>query len=476
MQSVFPLSREDSDRTSSAATALVAVNGSSICCYGTLTRRISILGHKYDWPFVIADVKFPLLGADFLAHRVILVDVGRKRLQDTWTPNLPLDRSPPGWGCPPSASSLRTDTAPSSTSSQTSSSQSCVSCREPRLSTASITISPRQAHQHMPNSAACHPKNSKMLNEPLPRWNGLESAGRHRVRRRPPLHMVPVHLDDVPKTASIMPFVTYTFSYSTFGLRNAGATFQRLMDAILVDLPFCVCYLDDILIFSRSLEEHLHHVRFDKCTFRAEKLDFLGHENDEISLAGVRPMAFKVDAVKKFPTPKSIKSLQEFLSMVSYYRHFILDIAASYHKPLVHAFTRVGDAWSARQQRHLAAISEFGCTISYVPSKKNPVADALSRVEINSVHLDIDYEDLAKEQAADPETAAHCTALTALRWEDLPIGGSSSALFCNTSTGQSRPLIPVSRRKQTFDIIHGLSHPSGRTLHPTAWWKGPIVH
>lgn len=106
----------------------------------------------------------------------------------------------------------------------------------------------------------------------------------------------------------------------------------------------------------------------------------------------------------------------------------------------------MGDAWSARQQRHLAAISKFGCTISNVP---------LSRVEINSVHLRIDYEDLVKEQAADPETAAYCTALTALKWEDVP------TLLCDTSKGRPCPLIHASRRKQTFHVIHGLSHPSG---------------
>lgn len=103
----------------------------------------------------------------------------------------------------------------------------------------------------------------------------------------------------------------------------------------------------------------------------------------------------------------------------------------------------------------MAAISKFGCTISNVPGRKNPVADALSRVEINSVHLRIDYEELAKEQAADPETAAYCTALTALKWEDVP------TLLCDTSKGRPCPLIHASRRKQTFHVIHGLSHPSG---------------
>ncbi|XP_064081976.1 uncharacterized protein LOC135198336 [Macrobrachium nipponense] len=105
------------------------------------------------------------------------------------------------------------------------------------------------------------------------------------------------------------------------------------------------------------------------------------------------------------------------------------------HCPLVHAFTKAGNARSVRQQRHLAAIAGFGCTIHYVPSEKNAVADALSRIEINAVHLRTDYEGLTWEQAADPVTAAYRTALTSLKWEDVPFGPSGKMLLCDTSTG-----------------------------------------
>ncbi|XP_066940994.1 uncharacterized protein [Macrobrachium rosenbergii] len=93
---------------------------------------------------------------------------------------------------------------------------------------------------------------------------------------------------------------------------------------------------------------------------------------------------------------------------------------------------------------------EFGCTINYVPGKKNPVADILSRVEINSLHLGINYKDLSREQAADPEMADYRTAVMALKR--------------HTSTGHPCPLVPASRRKHVFDIVHGFSHSSGRTM------------
>ncbi|KAK3893552.1 hypothetical protein Pcinc_002617 [Petrolisthes cinctipes] len=130
--------------------------------------------------------------------------------------------------------------------------------------------------------------------------------------------------------------------------------------------------------------------------------------------------------------------------------------------PLVHAFTRQRDAWSPRQRRHFSAIAEFNCTLTHLPGKKNPVADALSRIEINAVQLGLDYNHLVKEQQQDPETTAVRTAITALQWKDVPLGDSNISILCDVSTGRPRPWIPSSLRCHVFNLIHGLSHPSRR--------------
>ena len=94
---------------------------------------------------------------------------------------------------------------------------------------------------------------------------------------------VPVHPSDVPKTAIITPFGSYVFHYSTFGLKNSGATFQRMMDSIFGQLPNVIVYMDDLLVFSNSVTDHEQHlrsvlsllrnngliVRPDKCVFAA---------------------------------------------------------------------------------------------------------------------------------------------------------------------------------------------------------------
>ena len=72
---------------------------------------------------------------------------------------------------------------------------------------------------------------------------------------------VPVHPDDVPKTAIITPFGSYVFYYSTFGLRNSGATFQRPMDSIFGRTSNCLVYIDNLLVFPDTTEEHEQHLR-----------------------------------------------------------------------------------------------------------------------------------------------------------------------------------------------------------------------
>ncbi|KAK7877068.1 hypothetical protein WMY93_032223 [Mugilogobius chulae] len=74
-------------------------------------------------------------------------------------------------------------------------------------------------------------------------------------------HQVPVNAQDVPKTAVITPFGLFEFLRMPFGLKGAAQTFQRLMDSVLRDMPFLFVYLDDILVASSSVEEHMTHLR-----------------------------------------------------------------------------------------------------------------------------------------------------------------------------------------------------------------------
>ena len=135
------------------------------------------------------------------------------------------------------------------------------------------------------------------------------------------------------------------------------------------------------------------------------------------------------------------------------------------HKPLTFAFSKMSDPWSARQQRHLSAISEFTTTILHLSGKSNTVADALSRATISPLHAllpGVDYTEMATAQATDPEMSAYRTAVSNLVLEDISFGPTGKTLLCDVSTGQPRPVVPASMRRRVFDVAHGLSHPGVR--------------
>ena len=152
------------------------------------------------------------------------------------------------------------------------------------------------------------------------------------------------------KTAFIPPGGLFEFNVIPFGLCNAPATFQRLMQRMLAGLEsFCSVYIDDIIVFSGTEEEHVDHLRqiFErfrrfclrlhpgKCSFAQEQVEYLGHV---ISAKGIAPNPGKVRAVQEFPVPTSVKGVRQFLGMASYYRRFMPGFAKT-AAPL-HALTR----------------------------------------------------------------------------------------------------------------------------------------
>ena len=143
------------------------------------------------------------------------------------------------------------------------------------------------------------------------------------------------HEKDRHKTAILTPFGLYEWTVMPQGLCNAVASFQRYMRWVLREYlaVFCEVYLDDILIYSNSLEEHERNVRLILETLRrhglvasksktrlfADRIEFLGHF---ISSKGIEPDPSKLDKITKFPTPRSSEDIKSFLSLVNYLAMF----------------------------------------------------------------------------------------------------------------------------------------------------------
>jgi hypothetical protein len=363
-------------------------------------------------------------------------------------------------------------------------------------------------------------------------------------------HQVPVRAEDVHKTAIIMPFGLYEFLRMPFGLRNAGQTFQRMMDEVMAGLSFCFVYLDDVLVASPDHRQHVRHIRevlarlqqhglvlnAEKCQFGVSTIEYLGHR---ISESGIRPLETRLTGIQRYPQPKTVAQLQTYLGMVNFYRRFIKSAAAilrpltealrggkkgdltwseemqaafqrsklalcraaelahplpgaeislavdasgthvgavlqqhvqgqgtrplgffsvkldqaqqkysafdrellacylavrhfrwmlegrpfhiiTDHKPLVFALHRASDAWSARQQRHLAYVAEYTSVIRHVPGSQNSVADALSRpaAVVAPAPSGVNFDQLATQQAtcADVQALKSSTSLQVREW------------------------------------------------------------
>ena len=165
---------------------------------------------------------------------------------------------------------------------------------------------------------------------------------------------------------------------------------------------------------------------------------------------------------------------QELLALylgIRHFRYFLEGrqfVAYTDHKPLTFCMAKATEPWSGRQQRQLSYISEFTTDIRHVEGKSNLVPDALSRSDIHSIQVGIDYAAMAADQKEDPEVQAYRTATTGLQLEDIPFGTQGVTLLCDTSTSHTRPVVPASWRRQVFDLIHGLSHPSVRATRKLA--------
>lgn len=383
---------------------LTAANGSAIKCYGSRKLRFTLGGRHFSWTFLVAEVKRPLLGADFLRHSGLLVDVRRHRLVDAESFKTVRLRqcnsvdhlSQASLDALSSATdkygrllaefpaittpSFRSTTVDHGVRHYITTTGPPIRCKARRLSPEKLAAA-KAEFQTMLDLGIIR-RSSSQFSSPLivvdkadgghrpcgdyRRVNDVTTPDRYPVPNIQDFsanlagkkifskidlirgyHQVPMAPEDIAKTAIITPFGLFEFHRMPFGLKNAAQTFQRLMDTVCAGLDFVFVYLDDILVASRNETEHLQHLRelfsrlekhgliinLKKCEFGKESINFLGHNVDS---NGIVPLEAKVQAIKDFPQPSSVKALQEFVGMVNFYHRF-LPHAAGTMQPLFRA-------------------------------------------------------------------------------------------------------------------------------------------
>ncbi|GJV72094.1 putative reverse transcriptase domain-containing protein [Tanacetum coccineum] len=176
---------------------------------------------------------------------------------------------------------------------------------------------------------------------PLPRIDDLfdqlqGSQFFSKIDLRSGYHQLRVHEDDIPKTAFRTRYGHFEFTVMPFGLTNAPTVFMDLMNRVCRPYldKFVIVFIDDILIYSKTREEHVEHLRlvlellkkeklyakFSKCEFWLREVQFLGHV---INGNGIHVDPSKIEAVKNWKAPRTLSEVRSFLGLAGYYRRFI---------------------------------------------------------------------------------------------------------------------------------------------------------
>lgn len=369
--SIIPPSIKDKTTNSNYPINLYAANGSIIKTYGQKIITISLgLRRSFEWSFIIADVVKPIIGADFLTHFSLLVDLKNRKLIDAITKlNATcsietVSRNEVNITTVKSDKSIFFDdkyemlvkefhdlTLPANydlNSENLTGVFHHIETKGPpvyavvrRLSTDRYK-SAKKDFENMVKIGICRPSKSpwasalhivskdngsdrlcgdyKRLNSitipdryPVPNiqdftinLHGCSVFSKIDLTRA--YHQIPVYEPDIPKTAIITPFGLFEYLRMPFGLRNAGQTFQRFIDQVLKGLPFVFKYIDDIQIASKNHEEHLQHLRIVFERFRAHGLK-INVSKCEFGKEEINFLGFTINANGIKPTETKVEAI-----------------------------------------------------------------------------------------------------------------------------------------------------------------------
>lgn len=239
---------------------------------------------------------------------------------------------------------------------------------------------------------------------PIPRLDDLldelhGSSIFSKIDLRSGYHQIRMQEGDEWKTAFKTKHGLYEWLVMPFGLTNAPSTFMRLMNHVLRTFigHFVVVYFDDILVYSRSLDEHVEHLRevlrvlrketlyanLKKCTFGVDHLVFLGFV---VSTDGIKVDEEKIQAIKDWPSPKNISEVRSFHGLAGFYRRFVKDFS-TLAAPLTEVIKKnVGFKWEQAQEDAFQTLKE---KLTHAPVLSLPNFDKIFEIECDASGIGI---------------------------------------------------------------------------------------